>query len=70
MVIFLVSVCLLLDKVFCEFYLVVYIGDESWCMMIIDMVSVLVFVIGEEVVDFSYCENDIKNVINLMFWGI
>ncbi|EHF6283311.1 TPA: plasmid maintenance protein CcdB, partial [Escherichia coli] len=27
-------------------------------------------VIGEEVADLSHRENDIKNAINLMFWGI
>ncbi|EFB2483744.1 plasmid maintenance protein CcdB, partial [Escherichia coli] len=26
--------------------------------------------IGEEVADLSHRENDIKNAINLMFWGI
>lgn len=70
MVVLLVSVCLLLEKVFCDFYLVMYIGDEFYCLLIMDMISVLVIVIGEEVVDFSFWENDIKNVINLMFWGI
>ncbi|EOK6379445.1 TPA: type II toxin-antitoxin system toxin CcdB, partial [Escherichia coli] len=25
---------------------------------------------GEEVADLSHRENDIKNAINLMFWGI
>ncbi|MCP5645604.1 plasmid maintenance protein CcdB, partial [Klebsiella quasipneumoniae] len=27
-------------------------------------------VTGEEVADLSHRENDIKNAINLMFWGI
>ncbi|EPN6992721.1 CcdB family protein, partial [Shigella flexneri] len=35
-----------------------------------DMASVPIFVIGEEVADLSHRENDIKNAINLMFWGI
>ncbi len=39
-------------------------------MMTTDMVSVPVSVIGEEVADLSHRENDIKNAINLMFWGI
>ncbi|EOZ6311033.1 plasmid maintenance protein CcdB, partial [Shigella flexneri] len=34
------------------------------------MASVPIFVIGEEVADLSHRENDIKNAINLMFWGI
>ncbi|MGU5285402.1 plasmid maintenance protein CcdB, partial [Escherichia coli] len=32
--------------------------------------SVPVSVIGEEVDDLSHRENDIKNAITLMFWGI
>lgn len=39
-------------------------------MMTTDMASVPVSVIGEEVADFSHWENDIKNAINLTFWGI
>ena len=39
-------------------------------MMTTDMASVPVSVIGEEVADLSHRENDIKNAINLMFWGI
>ncbi|EFF1169438.1 CcdB family protein [Escherichia coli] len=45
-------------------------GGESWRMMTTDMASVPVSVIGEEVADFSHRENDIKNAINLTFWGI
>ena len=45
MVIPLASARLLSDKVSCELYPVVHIGDDSR-------------------------ENDIKNAINLMFWGI
>ena len=53
-----------------ELYPVVHVGDESWRMMTTDMASVPVSVIGEEVADLSHRENDIKNAINLMFWGI
>lgn len=61
---------LLSDKVSRELYPVVHVGDESWRMMTTDMASVPVSVIGEEVADLSHRENDIKNAINLMFWGI
>ncbi len=64
------SARLLSDKVSRELYPVVHIGDESWRMMTTDMASVPVSVIGEEVADLSHRENDIKNAINLMFWGI
>ncbi|MDU4425557.1 MAG: CcdB family protein [Raoultella sp.] len=47
MVIPLASARLLSDKVSCELYPVVHIGDDS-----------------------CHRENDIKNAINLMFWGI
>ncbi|WP_407228310.1 type II toxin-antitoxin system toxin CcdB [Escherichia coli] len=46
------------------------ISGMSWRMMTTDMASVPVSVIGEEVADLSHRENDIKNAINLMFWGI
>ena len=70
MVIPLASARLLSDKVSRELYPVVHVGDESWRMMTTDMASVPVSVIGEEVADLSHRENDIKNAINLMFWGI
>ena len=69
MVIPLASARLLSDKVSRELYPVVHVGDESWRMMTTDMASVPVSVIGEEVADLSHRENDIKNAINLMFWG-
>ncbi|MDU5433438.1 MAG: CcdB family protein [Klebsiella pneumoniae] len=55
MVIPLASARLLSDKVSRELYPVVHIGDDSY---------------REEVADLSHRENDIKNAINLMFWGI
>lgn len=70
MVIPLASARLLSDKVSRELYPVVHVGNESWRMMTTDMASVPVSVIGEEVADLSHRENDIKNAINLMFWGI
>ena len=70
MVIPLASARLLSDKVSRELYPVVHVGDESWRMMTTDMASVPFSVIGEEVADLSHRENDIKNAINLMFWGI
>lgn len=69
MVIPLTSARLLSDKVSRELYPVVHIGDESWRLMTTDMASVPASVIGEEVADLSHRENDIKNAINLMFWG-
>lgn len=47
----------------------VHIGDESWRLMTTDMASVPASVTGEEVADLRHRENDIKNAINLMFWG-
>ncbi|EAA1211169.1 type II toxin-antitoxin system toxin CcdB [Salmonella enterica] len=70
MVIPLTSARLLSDKVSRELYPVVHIGDEIWRLMTTDMASVPASVIGEEVADLSHRENDIKNAINLMFWGI
>ncbi len=64
------SARLLSDKVSRELCPVVHVGGESWRMMTTDMASVPVSVIGEEVADFSHRENDIKNAINLTFWGI
>ncbi len=63
------SARLLSDKVSRELYPVVHIGDESWrddhrygqCAGLR---------YREEVADLSHRENDIKNAINLMFWGI
>ncbi|MGR3944297.1 type II toxin-antitoxin system toxin CcdB [Serratia marcescens] len=70
MVIPLASARLLSDKVSRELYPVVHIGDESWRLMTTDMASVPASVTGEEVADLRHRENDIKNAINLMFWGI
>lgn len=70
MVISLASASLLSEKVSREFYSVVHIGDESWRLMTTDMASVPASVIGGEVADLSHRENNIKNAINLMFWGI
>ncbi|MGE5989794.1 type II toxin-antitoxin system toxin CcdB [Klebsiella michiganensis] len=70
MVIPLISAHLLSDKVSRELYPVVHAGDESYRMMTTDMASVPVSVIGEEMADLSHRENDIKNAINLMFWGV
>ena len=70
MVILLASARLLSDKVSRELYPVVHIGDESWRLMTTDMASVPASVTGEEVADLRHRENDIKNAINLMFWGI
>ncbi|ELC9303474.1 CcdB family protein [Escherichia coli] len=44
--------------------------DTPGRRMVIPLASVPVSVIGEEVADLSHRENDIKNAINLMFWGI
>ncbi|EJU5353288.1 type II toxin-antitoxin system toxin CcdB, partial [Salmonella enterica] len=62
----LASARLLSDKVSRELYPVLHIGR----LMTTDMASVPASVIGEEVADLSHRENDIKNAINLMFWGI
>jgi len=70
MVIPLVSARLLSDKVSRELYPIVSFGGERYRLMTTDMASVSVTVIGENVADLSESENDIKNAINLMFWGI
>ncbi|MGS8782748.1 CcdB family protein, partial [Salmonella enterica subsp. enterica serovar Infantis] len=49
---------------------VVHLGDESWRLMTTDMASVPASFIGAEVAELSHRENDIKNAINLLFWGI
>lgn len=46
------------------------VDTPGWRLMTTDMASVPGSVIGEEVADLSHRENDIKNAINLMFWGI
>ncbi|WP_158785229.1 type II toxin-antitoxin system toxin CcdB [Pantoea sp. BAV 3049] len=66
----LVSARLLSDKVSGELYPVVHIGDESWRLMTTDMASVASAVTGDEVGDLSLREAEIKNAINLMFWGV
>ncbi|MDK3206330.1 CcdB family protein, partial [Escherichia coli] len=66
----LASASLLSDTVYRELSPVVHVGDESWRMMPTDMASVPVSVIGEEAADLSHRENDKKNAINLMIWGI
>lgn len=70
MVIPLVSARQLSDKVSRELYPVVYIGDKSYRLMTTDMASVTATVTGDEIADLSHQENEIKNAINLMFWGI
>lgn len=70
MVIPLVSARLLSDKVSRELYPVVRIGDDHYRLMTTDMASVTGAVTGDEVADLSPWENEIKNAINLMFWGI
>lgn len=44
--------------------------DTPGRRMVIPLASVTASVTGEEVADLSHRENDIKNAINLMFWGI
>lgn len=66
----LVSARLLSDKVSRELYPVVHIGDESYRLITTDMASVTAAVTGDAVADVSAWENEIKNAINLMFWGI
>lgn len=70
MVIPLVSARLLSDKVSRDLYPVVHIGDEHYRLITTDMASVTASVTGGEVADLSAWENNIKNAINLMFWGI
>ena len=70
MVIPLASARLLSDNVPHELYPLVHIGDDSYRLMTTDMASVPASVTGEDVADLSHRENDIKNAINLMFWGI
>ncbi|WP_239043192.1 type II toxin-antitoxin system toxin CcdB [Citrobacter freundii] len=66
----LVSARLLSEKVSRELYPVVSVGGDHYRLMTTDMASVPATVIGEEVTDLCQQENDIKNAINLMFWGI
>lgn len=70
MVIPLVSARLLSDKVSRELYPVVSVGGDPYRLMTTDMASVPATVIGEKVADLCQQENDIKNAINLMLWGI
>lgn len=70
MVIPLVSARQLSDKVSRELYPIVCFGDERYRVMTTDMASVSAAVIGEEIADLRESGYDIKNAINLMFWGI
>ncbi|UAC67527.1 CcdB family protein [Klebsiella pneumoniae] len=70
MVIPLASAWLLSEGFPVNLYPVVHIGDESYRLMTTDMAQRHVLRHGEEVADLSHRENDIKNAINLMFWGI
>jgi toxin CcdB len=38
--------------------------------MTTELSSVSVEVIGEIIADVSHCADEIKNAINLMFWGV
>lgn len=46
------------------------INGESYRLMTTELSSVPVEVIGETIADLSNCADEIKNAINLMFWGI
>lgn len=70
MVVPLVSERLLSEKVSRELYPIVCFGDERYRLMTTEMASVSASVIGENIADLNRYENDIKNAINLMFWGV
>ncbi|CAI0802029.1 plasmid maintenance protein CcdB [Serratia rubidaea] len=70
MVIPLVSARQLSDKVPYELYPLVQIANESYRLMTTEMASVPASVTGDEVADLSPWETEIKDAINLMFWGI
>ena len=70
MVIALLDAGALSDRVSRELFPVVRVGDATYRVMTTDMASVTAAVTGEEVADLSDRADDIKNAINLMFWGI
>lgn len=45
------------------------IDDEDYRLMTTELSSVPVEVVGEVIADLGDCADEIKNAINLMFWG-
>lgn len=58
------------EKVNKTLFPLICINDEEYRLMTTELSSVLVEVIGEEIVDLGEYADEIKNAINLIFWDI
>ena len=70
MVIPLIEAHHLSDKVNKTLFPQLRINDENYRLMTTELSSVPVEVIGEVIADLSHSADELKNAINLMFWGI
>ncbi|MBJ7222520.1 MULTISPECIES: type II toxin-antitoxin system toxin CcdB [unclassified Brenneria] len=58
------------EKVNKTLFPLIRIDDEDYRLMTTELSSVPVEVIGEVIADLGDCADEIKDAINLMFWGI
>ncbi|AUH01928.1 plasmid maintenance protein CcdB [Prodigiosinella confusarubida] len=58
------------DKVNKTLFPLIRIDSEDYRLMTTELSNVPVEVIGEVIADLSKCSDEIKDAINLMFWGI
>ena len=58
------------EKVNKTLFPLILIEGKNHRLMTTELSSVPVEVIGDAVVDITRCQDDIKNAINLMFWGV
>jgi toxin CcdB len=58
------------EKVNKTLFPLIRINGKNYRLMTTELSSVSVEVIGEIIVDISHCADEIKNAINLMFWGV
>ncbi|MBP2856847.1 type II toxin-antitoxin system toxin CcdB [Dickeya oryzae] len=70
MVIPLIEAHNLSEKVNKTLFPLIRIDGESYRLVTTELSSVPVEVIGEEIADLADCADEIKDAINLMFWGI
>ncbi|OTA21285.1 plasmid maintenance protein CcdB [Xenorhabdus beddingii] len=70
MVIPLVEVHHFSNKVSTHLFPIVQIRDENYRLLTTELSSVSESVIGEKITDLSQWSSDIKDAINLLFWGI
>lgn len=70
MVIPLIATHHLSEKVNKTLFPLIRIDGENHRLMTTELSSVPVEVIGDRITDVGHCADEIKNAINLMFWGV